>query len=455
MLPQTALAVADANDPHAALKAAFANVDQYQPVYRLEDAFRDRPVSRTCTDRCILLDRELAPDIPNLRILDVGCSMGYLSLYFAERGAVVHGIDMRPENVVFCSELAKVHAIPARFTVDAFTPDFCAALPEGRYDVVFLFSVLHHVITQHGLPAVQAMMATLLDRTDMLFVELARPSEDVPFGWKEHIPANELDIFASAGEIEIEHLGDFPALGAITVRPLYRVRRTRKAFNGVPHRPLDVRRSAIRTGETRNRKYYLSDTLFTKCFVFDGPRIETYSRFLAEEAAYRRIGRKPGFLPLIGSEIRGRLGLLTLPRIEGVWLQDAIRAGEARDIRQIALSVLDILGSFADAGLYWNDFRTHNLMLSREGVTALDFECAGPVETEHTLNLFLWFLHDLQSGRAMTQEVNVFRDGNMNVPRPPLDAKDYAEPLRDLAEAALQADGIRAFIARAADIRQQ
>lgn len=438
-----------AGHPPADLRAAYSRVDAYQPVYRFEPAFQDRPVSRTCRDRCEYLEDLLKPDIANIRLLDVGCSMGYLSLYFAERGAKVTGLDNNVANIEFCRTLAKAVGAPeVSFRRGAIDLEFCNALQEGEYDVVFIFSVLHHVIHKDGLDHARRMLSTLLDKVDTVFVELARRSEDVPFSWRESLPENELDVFADPGELEIEKLRDFPALGETTMRPLYRVRRRQRSINGVFHAPLEIRRSEIKTGQTRDRKYYLSGSIFTKCFVFDHGKLETYHRFLAEATAYRQIGVDPHFPRLIGTEIRGRLGMLTLARVEGTRLMEAIPR-RTLDIRRVALATVRILRSFAAAGLYWNDFRAHNIVLASDGVFAMDLEVAAPIELENTLHLFLWLLYDIQSGEHHTQQQPTFQPGRIReLPLPPLALEQYAREVQDLAAAALASDTLHAFLDR-------
>ena len=72
--------------------------------------------------------------------------MGYISLFFASKGATVTGIDSNPNQT---------------------------SLLEGEYDVVFWFSVLHHIVFKYGLRETQSMTSRLLDVADVLFVELA------------------------------------------------------------------------------------------------------------------------------------------------------------------------------------------------------------------------------------------------------------------------------------------
>ncbi|WP_191970946.1 class I SAM-dependent methyltransferase [Methylobacterium soli] len=428
-----------------ALKAAYAKVDAYQPVFGLESTFTGRPISRQCADRCELLDSYLGTTAPNLRILDVGCSMGYLSLYFAKKGARVTGLDSHQPNLDFCTTLANTLGTSASFVRGEFSIGFLESLKPGAFDVMFLFSVLHHVVAKFGLEATRLMMDRVLSISDEIYVELARNTEAVSFEWKNKLPANELDIFSGIEDLEITRLGEFPALGETTIRPLYRVRKTAKRINGIRHSEMSVMRSAIRDGRTRDRKYYVSDAAFTKCFIVEPDKLETYNRFACEVAAYKMLGRDRSILPLLGSSIDGNLALITLPTVSGGKLSEVLPSGDF-PLRATALSILSILQRFSDSNLYWNDFRAHNLAFYGGELVAMDFETASPVEREHTLNLLLWMLWDLQTRRSNTVENNVFQHGLMTIPRPPVDETAFSGEIRDIASATLKAVSLKALL---------
>jgi O-antigen chain-terminating methyltransferase len=322
------------------LREAFAKVDGYQPVFKYEEQFHGKLVSRTCKDRCDFLTKELGPDIKNLRVLDVGCSMGYISLSLAELGASVKGIDFLQANVDFCKLLSQKTGVKVSFDLAEFSEPLCNGIVEGRYDVVLLFSVLHHVTQRYGVPAVQRMMRQLLEKCDVLYVELARKSEEVTFPWRKALPENELEIFAGIPDVEIVEVAKFPALGDTVIRPMYRVRKSAKVFSNLTHKPLVIKRSQIKSGATRDRKYALSDTLFTKLFIVD--KRDLYLRFAAELDVSRRIGPHPNFLPVIGSELRGDLAAITWPLVHGKSLMQALADKDAMDVREVALAVVEI-----------------------------------------------------------------------------------------------------------------
>lgn len=442
------------------LRAAYEKVDGYQPVYKLEAEFNDRPNSRGCLDRCEVLARSFGDDTRNIRILDIGCSMGYLSLYFADRGAEVTGIDINPRNVAFCSLLGKTLGIPAGsdtgrsavFKTAAITEAFTRQLPYGSFDAVFLFSVLHHVVSELGIPATQRIVAELLEKSDALYVELAHKGENVDFAWRGKLPDNDLDIFAAIPGVIVEKLGDFPALGGVTVRPLYKVTKKDRTFCRLRHNNVKVERSDLKDGRTRDRKYYLASDVFTKAFVI-GRTPGAYHKYLCELTALRSVGNHPNFSPVVGTEVRGKLALITVPRLPAKSLMAAFQAGEKLNIRRMALDIVAIIRALAANGFYWNDCRSHNLMLNEGRLIAIDFEGTSPVELENTLHILLWLLVDLQSGRSETHgsgalERAIKNGGLLNLERPARSLEEYHEDVRDIAKAALESTSISEFLSK-------
>jgi len=79
------------------------------------------------------------------RLLDIGCGNGLLAAHLFRRGHTgpYTGIDTA-SNLI---EIARAQEIPsAQFqTVDLADPGWAAGLPEGGFDYIFCFAVMHHL----------------------------------------------------------------------------------------------------------------------------------------------------------------------------------------------------------------------------------------------------------------------------------------------------------------------
>lgn len=81
---------------------------------------------------------------PGSKILDLGCGAGWTSIFLAESGFKVVGVDIVPSNVDVAKARAKKLRLPCTFQVgdmDNF------ALKE-KFDAVLVFDALHHTIRQ-------------------------------------------------------------------------------------------------------------------------------------------------------------------------------------------------------------------------------------------------------------------------------------------------------------------
>ena len=86
------------------------------------------------------VERELG-DVKGKKILEIGCSSGWLSVFLAKQGAIVTGIDIGENLILAAKELAKINNVDCSFKV-------CSAADiklDETYDVIIGSAVLHHI----------------------------------------------------------------------------------------------------------------------------------------------------------------------------------------------------------------------------------------------------------------------------------------------------------------------
>jgi SAM-dependent methyltransferase len=78
---------------------------------------------------------------PPASVLDLGCGSGWTSLFFAQRGYAVTGVDIAQDMIDLAeASRARLGLENARFRVG----DYESAAEEGRFDAVVFFDALHH-----------------------------------------------------------------------------------------------------------------------------------------------------------------------------------------------------------------------------------------------------------------------------------------------------------------------
>lgn len=105
---------------------------------------------------------------PGMRVLDLGCGAGWLSLEMARRGAHVTGMDISPTNLALGRYMAETNARNFPYLYQRFAGMPCrleefgsveyayadlnsVTLPENEYDAVVVWDSLHHVANLEGL----------------------------------------------------------------------------------------------------------------------------------------------------------------------------------------------------------------------------------------------------------------------------------------------------------------
>jgi tellurite methyltransferase len=82
---------------------------------------------------------------PGQTVLDLGCGEGRDSVFFAERGALVSGLDLSPAGLIKARRLARRRGVRVRWIHGAMT----GALPPGPFDLLYSCGTIHYVPRAH------------------------------------------------------------------------------------------------------------------------------------------------------------------------------------------------------------------------------------------------------------------------------------------------------------------
>ncbi|MFX1326208.1 MAG: class I SAM-dependent methyltransferase, partial [Promethearchaeota archaeon] len=86
--------------------------------------------------------KEMLGTVKNKRILDIGCGIGSISFYLAQKGAQVTGIDLSANLIEYCKKEAKKRKLEIQFKVmNAQIPDF----EDESFDIIVGSRVVHHI----------------------------------------------------------------------------------------------------------------------------------------------------------------------------------------------------------------------------------------------------------------------------------------------------------------------
>lgn len=206
----------------AELEQLLNGVEYYQPLYGITGI---EPPLRPCRDRAERIADALAPLGKHFRLIDFGSSLGYFPFFFADRGAITTGLDIRAANTAVACGTGKLNGLNATFGTAALDPQTIAGIAPGDYDVALILSVLHHITHRHGIDHTAGLLASLLDRVPVLILELALKTEDVKFPWRESLPTDPLAILSACGKVKVRMLGESRSHLSNADRPIFMVTR--------------------------------------------------------------------------------------------------------------------------------------------------------------------------------------------------------------------------------------
>jgi len=116
--------------------------------------------------------------IPRGRVVDFGCGTGNYSIYLAQRGFEVTGVDISPTAIGIARQRAQQHGVHCDFLV----ADVLGDLPEltKPFDFAFDWELLHHLFPEHRGKYVQNVWAKLAPHG--LYLSLCFSEQDPQFG---------------------------------------------------------------------------------------------------------------------------------------------------------------------------------------------------------------------------------------------------------------------------------
>ncbi len=393
------------------LKYLIGNLPEiYQPIYGFNDF--DSNSSRSCYDRWWMVqtiaDKLRAKLGRPLRVLDIGCAQGFFCFNLAAAGDEVYGIDLVPENVEICRELSKMHSLKAIF-IEADCIAGIDALPIKKFDLVLGFSIFHHLCHHIGFDNTRNFIARVANRTEICLIETALKEE--PQRWAVSLPDDPSDILANFAYFRqvsqhATHLSKIRRPIFFCSNHFWYLNEELLYFNSWT----SVSHEFVDNAHKDTRRYYFTSDSILKNFQFKGDEAQSNREELEGEIKFLQSGFSLiNTLPrLIGFGIEPDGGWLLREKITGSLLSTMIINGIDYDPHVVVGNLLEQLATLEMHGLYHNDVRAWNVLLSPDGnVHLIDF---GAIQesTRNALvpkNIFLAFLlftHEIVHKKIVT-----------------------------------------------------
>lgn len=356
----------------AALVAALP--EKYQPIFghpELSDGS-----SRGCEDRFVLI-RECARQLQAiigrpLRVLDLGCAQGFFSLSLAADGHTTHGVDFLDLNVHVCEALAEQNPGFSATFEHGTVEDVIERLEPGDYDLVLGLSVFHHLVHARGIVSVSELCRRLSDVTGAGIFELALREE--PLYWAPSLPQDPAELLSSYSFTRLLSR-QATHLSAVS-RPLIfassrfwyagDVVGEFSAWSGESH-------AHGRGTHQHSRRYYFGDKVFVKKMTLGMVgRAEINLQEFHNEVDFLRTPPVSFPVPRLIVALNDTSDLyVAREMMDGRLLSEMIDQGLAYDADQIVSELVGQLVTLEREGLYHNDVRCWNVLVSEAGHASL------------------------------------------------------------------------------------
>lgn len=347
----------------------------YQPVWG--DERYDTVAMRNCEDRVNLLVEVLRahPKVLRgepLRVLELGCSNGYLLFGLNSKIAIESlGLDIQSGCIDLCTEIAEnCDYRNMRFIKSEINLSTIEIARDFNPDVLICFSVLHHFCYPKAYsPAIagdlsyaESLVRILSEIAEVAIFELALHEEEA--SWSSCLPRHPYDLLSPYPFIR--QLGFSDTHLSSVKRPIVFASRSWCFFGRGYKKILSVRRDShsLEGGYYKRSRTYIAveGGDFLKCMRFSIPgNFEDYQNDHGLVGQHLRLR---DIFPALPKEVfrDSYSGFVVFDYLSGVNLLDQILSGQEIDVDVIMRDLLSQLSALEELGYYHCDIRPWNVL---------------------------------------------------------------------------------------------
>ena len=354
------------------LTAAVKNLPElYQPLFGHE-VYGIQP-TRNCFDRLPYIKKifdALTNELKRpLRVLDLGCNLGFFSLHAAEwnGGGAVTGVDLDERNIRVCKILASEHPNYKINFITAKIEEFIPTVKADEYDLVFCFNVLHWVTPKFGFPFVQNLLKNLAEKIPTGLFEFATKSEFPD----NNLPVNYRDFLQGYSFIRALFYPVWSDAKKVK-RPFLFASRDYVHFEGLGFLKIDEQLN----GYGFAKSFRCGKFVVKTCYV---PNQNIFERATNEVQFLKELGGKNGlpklYVALAESDESGVMLFVVRDNINGISLGKKIENGEDFDSWKVIEQILRWMIVFKNHGYYQGDLHCDNFIYTEDGnIIPIDYE---------------------------------------------------------------------------------
>ena len=355
--------------------------EMYHPIFgHPELSHGARRGSETRLEKIVQVYRALA-DLHGrpLKVLDLGCALGYFSFNLAQLGADVTAIDSDPICVGVCREISKENPHLSVSVMQKAVENSIELLQSGDFDLVLGLSIFHHITFSSGFKNAHTIVQELIGENSVLLCELAEKSE--PVYWAECLPESPLAFLEPASfVVEIDrfhnHLSSETRGLWVASNRIWVLGSRAGFFDTVT----DQSHPFVGNFHRGTRKYFFGpDTIVKKYSLGSGLDEFNLREASREVEVLTTAPPAVSFPSLIFGAKMGDSFWVVESRLDGFPLLEGAGFKLEVEPKQLVQGLLDELIALEKAGFYHADIRSWNILISAEGkVRIVDFGSIHP-----------------------------------------------------------------------------
>ena len=360
--------------------------------------------SRDCSNRERMIDHivkayKKVTGKSEVSILDIGCAQGYYSLKLAEAGNNVTGIDFNPLNIAVCQALSREACLPIDFRCEEIAAQYFTT---QKYDIIIALSVYHHIALK-GYGYAKGIFDKMCKAGNVIITELALKEEG--YYWSANLPTHYQE-WLDANKFYKEIAFTDTHLTSVK-RPFIFISKEYVYCGGQMYLYSSFTNKSYKEGfDLPYKNLYFHGDTFCK-IAHRSPLNAGHSDYMYNETEREIINlldyNLSWFPQLLSYEITPQYALCVQKINQGVLLYDLIKQrGPLKP--SILYDVLDNLIELEANGLYHNDVRTWNVVITSHkaflidigSITGKNEDCCGGMTNTSFVKLLDWFLTPAQ-----------------------------------------------------------
>lgn len=400
------------------MQFALRKIHHTQPLYNFA-LLKNKQPQRIAMDKADAIYQAIKAWGPGGHILDLNCSLGFYSHYFADRGYVVTGVDSHKPHLLICKLLQGINAKKTLFVRNKLSTVIDTLGPHD-YEIAFLLN--DYEISE-------SLLSAILEKIPVLFIQVSASNHKIK---------DILIQLATVHDCQFQKIKLFSNTEGTDWQIIYMFQKNHLKLCGEMRQIIHRKFTSHYEAGFYGRHYYDCGDVYVKKY-FLPQRNNNVKNILQEIKNYQLLPANTYFPELICYTQDKDSIEMAFTKLPGNNLYDLLAKGEKVSILRVFTDVVNGLEVLHASGLYHNDIRIWNIMYDKERAYLFDLGLTSSQEKENTNIALLWIILQLHT-------FNYYKF-NYPITKPPaFNLEDFSLPVQKIIVALQETRSFKEFL---------